>query len=71
MKKARIVERTRPDGTKIWVIQQRHWLLPWLWVGAGWNGWHPYDTDTFYDLESARANLCWYDGTRTTERVVE
>lgn len=72
MKKARIVERTYPDGRTRWVIQTRHWLFRSRWVD-GWldRCWLPGVTTSYSTLESARANLCWYDGTQTTERVIE
>ena len=68
--KARIVEVTAPDGHKFWVIQQRHWLFKWWWVGASMNSWNPYATDTFRTLEQAKENLCWYDGTKSKIKVV-
>lgn len=69
MKKARIIERTAPDGTKEYVIQQKHWLFRWWWVdawvnspaGVGWDS-------TFSTLEEAEKNLCWFDGTPWVDR---
>lgn len=62
--KARIVERTAPDGTKKYVIQQKHWLFRWWWVDAWVNSSSgAYCKDTFYTREEAEGNLCWFDGT--------
>lgn len=56
MKKARIIERTAPDGNKKYVIQQKHFLFRWWWVDAWLNF-------PFRSLEEAEKNLCWFDGT--------
>lgn len=68
MSKARIVQRTEPNGRQYYVIQQRHWLFRWRWVDPWVNhqGGGAYST-----LEQARSNLCWYDGTKYPDRVVE
>jgi hypothetical protein len=69
--KARIVERTTPDGRKEYVIQQRHWLVHWWWVDAWVNSWlGAACCDYFPTLEEAQRNLCYFDGTPTTERVI-
>lgn len=68
--KARIVERTAPDGHKEYVIQQRHWLFRWWWCAAWHNYWVTNHEDTFLTLELAQKNLCFFDGTPTTEKVV-
>ncbi len=60
--KARIIERTDPAGDKKYVIQQKHWLFRWWWVDAWVNSSQPCE-DTFYTLEEAERNLCWFDGT--------
>lgn len=70
MKKTRIVERTHPDGRTEWVIQVKHWLFRWMWVDGWINSWHPYVNDTFHSLKAAQANLCWFDGTKTKDKVV-
>ena len=70
MVKARIVERTRPDGTKQYAIQQRHFLFFWHWVDA-WVNSGADRCDTFNTFEKAKENLCWFDGTKWTDRVVQ
>jgi hypothetical protein len=71
MKKARIVERTLPDKTKIYVIQQRHFLFCWLWVDAWINSLlGPICQDSFYSLEEAKNNLCYFDGTSAKDRII-
>jgi len=68
--KARIVERTAPDGSKTYVIQQRHFLFRWWWVDAWINSWAGAACqDSFPTLEEARRNMCWFDGTPCTDRV--
>jgi hypothetical protein len=67
--KARIIERTNPAGSKEYVIQQKHWLFRWWWVDAWVNS--PvggYCQDSFYTLEEAERNLCWFDGTPWVDR---
>ena len=71
MTKAKIVERTKPDGSIIYVIKQKHLLFRWLWVDASCNSICPHIQDTFYTLEEAQQNLCWFDGTKTKERDIE
>ena len=64
MKKARIIERTAPNGRKEYVIQQKHFLFRWCWVDAWVNSLDSaYCTDTFSTLEEAEKSLCWFDGT--------
>lgn len=70
-KKARIVQRTYPDGSIVYVIQQRHWLLRWWWVPASANDWNIYDTkDTFSTFEEAEKNLCEFDGAKIIDKPV-
>jgi hypothetical protein len=60
-----------PDGQKKYVIQQRHFLFCWMWVDAWVNApAGPACLDTFPTLEEAQRNLCFFDGTRCTERVM-
>jgi hypothetical protein len=69
--KARIVERTAPDGRKEYVIQQRHWLARWWWCDAWINSsMGAACRDSFPTLEEAQSNLCFFDGTPCTERVI-
>ena len=67
--KARIIKRTKVSGSIHYVIQQRHWFFRWLWV-AGWIN-NLSAVDTFPTLESARANMRYFDGSRSTDEVIE
>ena len=69
--KARIIERTSPSGRLTYVIQQRHWLFRWWWVDASQNSFDSWSCgDTYDTLKEARQNICWFDGTKHTEKVV-
>ena len=69
--KARIIERTGPDGTVSYVIQQRHFLFRWWWVDAWINSMlGAACKDSFTTLEEAKANLCFFDGTPTKELIL-
>ena len=71
MKKTRIVMKTFPGGRICYTIQQ-HFLFRWMWVDAWINS--PFGAacqDTFYTLEEAKRNLCYFDGTKTKIEVVE
>lgn len=71
MRKVRIIERVYPDGRKEFVIQQKHSLFRWWWVDAWVNSWAGASCrDSFSSFEEAQANLCHFDGTECTERVV-
>jgi hypothetical protein len=71
MKKTRIIERTSPDGRISYVIQQKHFLFFWWWVDAWINSSAGAAcTDSFSSLEKARANLCYFDGSKCTEVIV-
>ena len=55
MKKCRIIERTNVNGTKSYVIQQKHLLFRWIWVDAWVNSWDgPACIDYFDTLEEHR-----------------
>ena len=72
MKKARIIERTAPNGRKEYVIQQKHFLFRWCWVDAWENSLDgAYCTDTFSTLNEAEERLCWFDGTPWVDKVLE
>lgn len=58
--KARIVERTRQNGTKKYLIQRR--FLFW-WFDSG-----EFEYDS---LAEAKKKLCFYDGTKIVDRVVD
>lgn len=69
--KTRIIERIRPDDEKQYVIQQKHFLFRWWWVDAWVNSWCGAETqDTFSSLEEAEKKLCYFDGTKTKDKVV-
>lgn len=56
---ARIVERTRQNGSKRYIIQTR-FLFWW------------FDNDDDYgSLAEAKKKMCFYDGTKIVDRVVE
>jgi len=69
--KARIIERTSPDGRIEYVIQQKHNLFRWQWVDAWLNSWDgAYCRDSFSTLHEAKENLCWFNGTKFKERII-
>ena len=65
MMKARIVERTAPDGHKEYVIQKRYWLFL---ANSSWWWWRK---ESYSTLEEAQRHLCWFDGTPYTDRVMQ
>ena len=65
--KCRIVERTNIDGSLTYVIQTRHLILRWLWQDGSLSSFRPY---TYECLEDAQKNLCYFDGTRNKDRVI-
>jgi len=68
----RIVERTRPNGRKQYIIQQKHFLFRWSWVDAWLNSWAGASCQDYFDtLEEAKKNLCWFDGTSFPDKVVK
>lgn len=68
--KARIVERTYPDGTIRYVIQQKHFLFRWIWVDA-WMNSGAYCTDEFDTLDAAKKHLCYFDGSKVVDKVIQ
>ena len=69
--KVRIVERTAPDGRVTYVIQQPHFLFRWWWIDAWVNSsCGAACQDSFSTLEEAQRNLCWFDGTPSTDGVM-
>lgn len=69
MKKVRIIERTNVDGRVSFVIQQPHFLFRWWWVDA----WMNRDISMiaeFNTFEEAKRNLCYFDGSKSTYKVV-
>jgi hypothetical protein len=72
MKKCRIIKRIDPCGEITYVIQQKHFLLRWMWVDAWVNQLFPFAlNDTFNSLEEAKRNLCHFDGTKIIEHVIK
>ena len=70
--KTRIVQRTLVDGEIIFVIQQRHFLLRWLWVDAWINSLSGATCcDSFYTLDDAKKHLCYFDGSVNIDNVVD
>lgn len=70
--KSRIIERTNVDGTKTYVIQQKHFLFKWIWVDAWINSiCGAACTDSFPTLKEAQKNICYFDGSKTIDRVIE
>ena len=68
MKKARIIERTFPDGTVEYYIQKK---CLWWYDVCEWDA--RFDTSfaiSFDTLEDARQNLCYYDGTKIIDKVI-
>ena len=71
MKKVRIVKRTEVGGDVWYIIQQRHFFFRWWWVDASLNsGDYANCIDYFGTLDEAKENLCYYDGSKSTEEVV-
>lgn len=69
--KARIVERTLPNGEKTFVIQQPHFLIRCWWVDAWINSSVGVAcNDSFHTLEEAKNNRCYFDGAPYTDRVI-
>lgn len=69
--KTRIVKRTGVDGGVSYVIQQKSWLWWWIWIDA-FDNYISSDRARCYNstLERAKANLCYFDGSRSTEEIV-
>jgi len=71
-KKVRIVKRTYLDNSVKYVIQQRHFLFKFWWVDAWINSLlGAMCNDSFKTLEEAEANLCYFDGSKPIDEVVE
>ena len=68
--KARIIERTFPDGTIRYFIQKK--CLWWWYEAFEWDA--EYDmcfAISFKALEEARQHLCQYDGTKIIDKVID
>ena len=68
--KTRIVERTHVDGRITYVIQQPHFLFRWQWVDAWQNSMGAACVDSFSTLEEAEKNLCYFDNSKTVDKVI-
>ena len=69
--KCRMVERTLPDNRIKYVIQQKHFLFRWWWVDAWINSSCGASCqDAFDTLKEAQENLCYFDGTKVSEKVI-
>jgi len=69
--KTRIIKRTDVDGGIEYVIQQKHFLFRWWWVDAWVNSLSGASClDHFGTLEEAKKNLCYFDNSKITEKVV-
>jgi hypothetical protein len=67
--KARIIKRTTVDGRVEFVIQQRHFLFRWWWVDAWLNN-DVWTIDSFPTLEQAQNHLCYFNGSKGKEEVI-
>lgn len=69
--KARIIERIAPNGEKVYIIQQRHWLFSWWWKDVSLNSGISFlKQDYFPTLEEAKKNLCFFDGTPWKNNII-
>ena len=66
---ARIIKRTNVDSRVEFVIQQRHFLFRWWWVDAWLNN-DAWTIDSFPTLEQAQNHLCYFDGSKGKEEVI-
>lgn len=69
-KKVRIIERTLPDGVVLYVIQRKGWISGWrdAWLESGLGA---ACRDSFFSLKEARENLCYFDGSKAVDRVID
>jgi len=68
MKQVRIVVRTLVDGEVRYVIQQKHFIFFWKWVDASQN--NMFVHDTFLNIEYAKSQLCYFDGSTHSDEVI-
>ena len=66
---ARIVKKTNVDGRIEFTIQQRHFLFFWWWVDAWMNN-DVSTTDSFSTYEEAQNHLCYFDGSKGKEEII-
>ena len=68
--KVRIVERTHVNGKKEYTIQRRNWFLLGMWIDVS-EGCHDVEIPvSFSSLKEAKSRLCYYDGTKITQKIV-
>lgn len=69
--KARIVKRTDVRGSVSYVIQQRHHLFFWWWVDAWVNSLDGANCRDYFDtLEEAKEHLCFFNGSKSFDEVI-
>jgi len=69
--KVRIIKRVNVDGRVEFIIQQKHFLFKWAWVDAWINSWlGACCVDSFETLEEAKENLCYFNGAKCADKVV-
>ncbi len=72
MSSCRIVKRTNVDKRISYVIQQKHFLFRWWWVDAWINSsCGAYCQDYFDSLEETKNNLCYFNGSKAVDVVLE
>jgi len=64
--KARIVKKIDVDGFITYIIQTKHPIFRYWTDGA----WLYYSLHTFKTLEEAKANLCYFDGSKPKYEIV-
>ena len=70
--KTRIIKRVNVDDGIEFVIQQKHFLIRWWWVDAWVNSLAGAAcVDSFKTIEEAKSNLCYFDGSKPVESVVQ
>ena len=71
-KKCRIIERTYGDGRNEFIIQQKYFLFPFIWVDASLN-YVSYKETTFQTLSEAIQMLPYFNGSADeyTDKVVK
>lgn len=64
---ARVVKRTVQDGRVFYLIQQKHFLLRWVWEDVcDPTTLCPF---TYKTREAAMKDLCWHNGTTHKDEV--
>ena len=70
-KKVRIIKRIGVDNIITYVIQQKHFIFRWWWVDAWINSSSGAScTDNFGTLKEAKKNLCYFDGTKIINMII-